>query len=213
MPPVDLSQVPAEIRVAKALSHPLRARILEAFATRVASPSELAEVLGEPLGNVGYHTRVLLEHRCIEPVRIEQRRGAKEHFYRAVVRPQLDEAQWRRVPPAIRREIMGRTLAEVWSGVSEAADTGRLDRPDTHVSKTRLNLDAQGWHELNEVLEGTLNEAHRIQAESAQRATRSGREGDHVPSELAILHFERCGARRARPGGDDPTESGRKIRP
>jgi hypothetical protein len=47
----------------------------------VASPSELPDALGEPLGNVSYHVRILRELDCIELVRTEPRRGALEHFY------------------------------------------------------------------------------------------------------------------------------------
>ena len=54
---------------------------------RVASPSELADELGEPLGNVSYHMRRLAELECIELVRTTPVRGALEHHYRATARP------------------------------------------------------------------------------------------------------------------------------
>ena len=46
-------------RLVKALAHPLRFRILTVLDERMASPSELAEELGAPLGNVSYHVRIL----------------------------------------------------------------------------------------------------------------------------------------------------------
>ena len=46
-------------RVVKALAHPLRVQILGALERRTASPNELAEELGAPLGNVSYHVRQL----------------------------------------------------------------------------------------------------------------------------------------------------------
>ena len=48
-------------RVAKALSHPLRAHVLTILNERVASPNQMSEELGEPLGNVSYHVKALLE--------------------------------------------------------------------------------------------------------------------------------------------------------
>jgi DNA-binding transcriptional ArsR family regulator len=40
-------------RLAKALSHPLRQRILQRLnEAGIASPNELSQVLGDPLGNV-----------------------------------------------------------------------------------------------------------------------------------------------------------------
>jgi DNA-binding transcriptional ArsR family regulator len=73
-------------RLAKALSHRLRVQILQRLTEHgAASPSELADVLEEPLGNISYHMRVLRELDCLEFVRTEPRRGALEHFYRATV--------------------------------------------------------------------------------------------------------------------------------
>jgi Helix-turn-helix domain len=44
---------------AKALAHPLRARILGVLTEQVASPIELTEVLGEPMSKVAWHVQSL----------------------------------------------------------------------------------------------------------------------------------------------------------
>jgi DNA-binding transcriptional ArsR family regulator len=91
-------------RLIKALGHPVRVRALEILNARVASPSELAKELGEPLGNVAYHVKILEENDAIELVRTAPVRGALEHFYRASVNTQiaqtaldLDEQGYREV--------------------------------------------------------------------------------------------------------------------
>jgi DNA-binding transcriptional ArsR family regulator len=91
-------------RLIKALGHPIRVRALEILNARVASPSELAKQLGEPLGNVAYHVKILEENDAIELVRTAPVRGALEHFYRASVSTQiahtaldLDEQGYREV--------------------------------------------------------------------------------------------------------------------
>src|SRR3954463_8266907 len=91
----------SEARIAKALAHPLRARILERLGEREASPGELADALGGPLGVVSYHVRMLREYPCVELVRTVPRRGALQHFYRATARPRLDHEQWRNLPPGL----------------------------------------------------------------------------------------------------------------
>src|SRR3954465_80381 len=48
-------------RLVKALAHPLRVQILSVLEERTASPSDLAEELGAPLGNVSYHVRTLTD--------------------------------------------------------------------------------------------------------------------------------------------------------
>ena len=54
--------------MAKALAHPLRARLFQRLAEGVASPNELSRELGEPLGNVSYHVKTLLKLGCVELV-------------------------------------------------------------------------------------------------------------------------------------------------
>ncbi|TMK71288.1 MAG: helix-turn-helix transcriptional regulator, partial [Actinobacteria bacterium] len=57
--PAKSEEASLDRRLIKALGHPVRIRALEVLNARVASPSELAKELGEPLGNVAYHVKVL----------------------------------------------------------------------------------------------------------------------------------------------------------
>jgi DNA-binding transcriptional ArsR family regulator len=74
-----------------------------------ASPKELATQLGEKLGNVSYHVRILVRLGLIELVRETPRRGAVEHHYRSAPRPEavlnlelgLDDAGWREAAAAM----------------------------------------------------------------------------------------------------------------
>src|SRR6201986_969237 len=103
----------SEARIAKALAHPLRARILQRLGERVASPGDLANELDAPLGVISYHVRMLREYECVELVRTEPRRGALQHFYKAIARPTLEDDQWRTLPSSLRAELSGETLQEV----------------------------------------------------------------------------------------------------
>lgn len=73
-----------DVRVAKAMSHPLRARILDLLRGNDASPRELAAQLDAPLSTVAYHVRVLVSLELVRLVSQEPRRGSVEHFYRAL---------------------------------------------------------------------------------------------------------------------------------
>ena len=64
-----------------ALAHPLRLEILRRL-TEPASPTQLAEELAQPLGNVSYHVRILAKAGLLELDRTEARRGALMHVYR-----------------------------------------------------------------------------------------------------------------------------------
>ncbi len=101
-----------EERLYKALSHPLRQKILIKLNERASSPSDLAVELNEKIGNVAYHVRTLLDLETIELVKTEQVRGTLEHFYRATARPFVDDAHWATAaafgsPPVHRHDAPG----------------------------------------------------------------------------------------------------------
>jgi DNA-binding transcriptional ArsR family regulator len=178
-----------DAQIARVLSHPLRPRILQVLTIRgEASPNQIAGELGVPLGTLSYHTRLLRDSGWIELVREVPRRGAVEHFYRAVVKPVVDDAQWDRLPLGIRRRLAAMTVGQVLQTAAAAADGGGFDHPKSHVARTVLELDEQGWQELSDVLIGVVEEAARIQERSNER--RSSRDpGALRESALAILHY------------------------
>ena len=180
----------SEARIAKALAHPLRARILQRLGERVASPGDLAVELEAPLGVVSYHVRMLRDYECVELVRTEPRRGALQHFYRATARPRLDQDQWRTLPAGLRRELAAETIQEIVDDLGEAADAGMLDDPEMTAERTPLELDERGWRKVNRLLARTHEQVLAIASESSARAAEGSANG--FPTELAILHFKRA---------------------
>jgi DNA-binding transcriptional ArsR family regulator len=176
-------------RIAKALSHPMRARILMILNERVASPNEIADEIGERLPNVSYHVRALQDLECIELVDTAQRRGAIEHYYRAVVRPFFSERDWKRLPRSGRHAISRSALEVVWEDVVEAVNGGTFDaRPERYLAHTPMALDEEGWAALTKLLDATLAEAEKIRSKSAARLEKAGEAG--VPTRLVLMHFE-----------------------
>jgi DNA-binding transcriptional ArsR family regulator len=181
---------PVDPRLAKALSHPMRTRILAILNERVASPNEIAEMIDERLPNVSYHVRALLELGCIELVSTAQRRGAIEHYYRALVRPFFTDRDWKRLPRSGRQAVSDLTLQMVWDDAAAAIKKGTFEsRSDRHLSRTPLALDEQGWDELNALLRQVHAQAEAIGAKSAKRLAKSEEEG--VPTMLVMMNFER----------------------
>jgi DNA-binding transcriptional ArsR family regulator len=186
-----LSGETSEARIAKALAHPLRARILQRLGERVASPGDLAVELGAPLGVVSYHVRMLRDYGCVELVRTEPRRGALQHFYKATARPNLEEGQWRTLPSGLRRELTGETIQELVSDLAQAADGGKLEDPDVVLTRTPLELDQKGFKKLNKLMAKTLDQALAIASESSARRN-EGTSTEVFPTELGLLHFKRA---------------------
>jgi DNA-binding transcriptional regulator GbsR (MarR family) len=180
-------------------------RILAALSEKEASPSELAEEMGESLGVVSYHTRILLELKCIELVRKTPRRGAVEHHYRAIERPYFSDEDWAQLPAPVKASISQTTLSEIWRDVGNAVDSETFDSRDArHLAWMNLTLDDEGWAELNEALTSVIERAYEIQAESLERL-----EGEETAtSKLVLMHFEAAPKRDASSGEKEKPSEG-----
>lgn len=175
-------------QLAKALAHPLRVRILSSLHKGISSPNQLAQELGEPLGNVSYHVKTLLEYDCVELVKTEPRRGAVEHFYRATDRAFLSDSDWAKIPASARKGISGSILESIGQSATDAMAEGTIEgRKDSHLSDTPLLLDQKGWKDLNKVLADAVKKAAEIQKEAAGRLDDKS---DGITTKLAIMHFE-----------------------
>ena len=187
---IPRSEQDLETRMAKALAHPLRAKVLNRLNEGVASPNELSRELGEPLGNVSYHVKALLELGCIELVDTAQRRGAIEHYYRALTRAKLDESAFKKLPASIRGELSGAVLEEAIADIAKAFKAGTFDsREDRHASFNGLVLDEQAWGELAEQLNQVVARAGELAEESAKRLKAGKSGGDEVAASLLIAAY------------------------
>jgi DNA-binding transcriptional ArsR family regulator len=180
-----------EASALKALGNPLRMRLLTFVAERgEASPVEMSRALDVPLATVSHHTRVLRDLRYIELARTEQRRGAVEHYYRAVAAPFLDDEHWDMLPIPARRRVSAHLLRQVFEDAAAAGQVGGFDTAGAHIARLPLDLDARGWRDLSRAVLTLLRRAEAIQARSdARRDSERDEHDDLRRSELAILHF------------------------
>src|SRR5215210_4235751 len=165
-------------RLVKALAHPLRVRILSVLQDRVASPSDLADELKAPLGNVSYHVRILARLGLLKLVKKRPRRGAIEHYYEARSRVPVSDRAWGQVPKIVKEAMVDATLDQVSAYVEHSAESGGFERPEAHLSRQPLRLDAQGGHELSKLVAELLARANEIEADSAARLKKADHEGE-----------------------------------
>jgi DNA-binding transcriptional ArsR family regulator len=175
-------------KVIKALGHPLRLRILGVLDGRVASPSELAAEFESPIGNVSYHVRILQSMGLIRLVRTTPKRGAIEHHYEAVARPVITDETWARLPESVKRALVGATLDHTAGVVRAAAAAGGFDRPEAHLSRTRLVLDDEGWKALTRELTATTEYALEIAKQSQARLKKQSEAADNAM--FVVVSFE-----------------------
>jgi DNA-binding transcriptional ArsR family regulator len=179
---------PLDEALIKSLAHPLRWRILEVLVERgEASPVELARMLDQPLATVSHHVRVLRDLRAIELTRTQQRRGALEHHYRALMPAFFDDRQWQLVPALLRRGIAGQLFQRIFTEAAAAGDAGAFDAPESHLDRMIVELDSEGWRDASRALTDLLR---RIQAIQAESDARRGEGADVSVSEVVLMHFE-----------------------
>jgi DNA-binding transcriptional ArsR family regulator len=196
-------------KLIKGLAHPLRWRMLELMTERgESSPVELARMLDQPLATVSHHMRVLRDAQCVALTRTQQRRGAIEHYYRALVPAFFDDAMWERVPAVLRRSLSGQTFRRLVDEAADAGAHGAFDAPGSNLSRMLVELDDVGWTEVVDLLADVLRRAQAIQERS------DARRDDRTPlrvSEIVLMHFEVAESLAARETGTDavvlPTRS------
>lgn len=189
MKPLDEINDP---RMVKALAHPLRLRIIDALEDRSASPSELSQEFGVPIGNVSYHVRRLEALGVLKLVDTAQRRGAVEHYFRLDRRPRVSEKAWASAPDIVKEAMLQGVLSKLGEQVTAAAADGGFNRPESHVGRLPLVLDEQGFKEAAGVLATVADRLKAIEEKSAKRQEKREHEGElHA---LAVLMLCEAGA-------------------
>jgi DNA-binding transcriptional ArsR family regulator len=172
-------------RVLRASTHPLRLDIQCILFNRVSSPNRIAKELGEDVSTICHHIDVLEGDGVIELVRTEPRRGAVEHFYKAIVPARHSDSAWARLSKPARRSITTVTLRGVIGEAMRAVTHDTFDaRKDRHLSWLPLQLDEQGWEELRDKMAAWLGEVERIKRDAAERLDDSEEAGSRFFASL-----------------------------
>jgi hypothetical protein len=171
-------------KLARALAHPLRQRLLFEYQGEPTTPGRVAHRLDRPVNLISYHTRVLVDHGCLMPVRTQRRRGALEHFYCSAIGHIVEDDRWEESPTAMRRALVLGTLRALADEARDAALIGGFDAQGMVLARAPVELDDEGILAVSEVLRRTYDEIQRIVD------ARRGRPGLRAV-EVALLAFER----------------------
>jgi DNA-binding transcriptional ArsR family regulator len=173
--------------VAKALAHPLRTRVLAALEDRTASPSQLAVELDVPLGVLSYHVRRLTALGFLRLVKRVPRRGAVEHYYTAAVRSRVTDQAWGATPSIVKQAMLGASLDQVGTMVTDAAAAGGFNAPESRISRLRVSVDEQGWREMARELAASEKRIEAIERESRRRLETSDGGGPLIATVVGML--------------------------
>jgi len=195
-------------RYVKAMSHPLRVRILAMLDERTASPVELAGWLGASLGTVAYHVRTLERIGLVELVHETRVRGAVEHHYRSCGRPEVSDEAWAAAPAIAKQAAVSASLQTIDAYARAASAAGGFDHGSSHLTRTGLTLDARGFNDLSRACLRLLAQVDRIEEASKERMELNPHSGETKDVALVMMLFE--AARLAVEDAADPVAATRR---
>ena len=177
-------------RFVKAMSHPLRVRILAMLTEREASSLQLSEWLGATLGTVSYHVRTLQNLGVIELTRNRQVRGAIQHFYRARDHPRVSDEAWAAAPSIAKQAAVGSSLQLSDDYARTSADSGGFERPEATLARDSLELDEAGWRQAARAYAHLIKRMEEITGQVERRAAKRPHEDEVSQATLVLMLFE-----------------------
>ena len=202
-------QRPPAPSVTAIVAHPLRARCWLVLSERVASPNELKNMFGAAIGDVSYHVGVLEKLGHVELVDTKPRRGAIEHYYRAVERPPAGDEDLAAMTAEKRAEHAERTVQLAFADAAVAFDRQTFARrKEIAVARSPITLDAQGLAELSDAYADLLERSRQIADASAGRLD-ADPAAESIPVSAVAMFFEMPAPE---PSPDDP-KRGTKAEP
>ncbi len=136
-------------RQLRALSHPLRLRILSLLTGAAMSSAELARELEMNHAAVSFHVRKLAEAGYLELAETRSVRGGKERRYRQ--RP-AGMAQWRQEEPRLAVRAVAEEVAR--RAGQSAPEAWRL------VGDAELWVDPEVWEDIVGRIAGAIDDLH-----------------------------------------------------
>jgi hypothetical protein len=160
--------------LARVCANPLDLQIVDELNRRELSPKRLHALMDDlTLPGSDRRLQKLARQGWAAEVRQETggaRRGAVEHFYRAVGPALIDNESWAEIPDAIKVTITSRTFEQLREKVKEAVDVGTFDaRTDRHLTWSLLCLDQVGWEAVVGVVDAFFETLFEEEKDAKQR--------------------------------------------
>ena len=178
-------------QLAAAMSHPTRVSLMGALLEGPASPRQLAIAIDEPLNNVTYHVRQLRDLGCIELDRTERRAGGRvlERFYRTSARSYFDDDAWEELGDKERLGLIWSVMRLISADITAAMAGGTFfDDYDTHLTRSPMSVDAEGWGEITELLGRMTEGLFEIEERVRERCPDGGAQPT-IHAKVEMLQF------------------------
>jgi DNA-binding transcriptional ArsR family regulator len=177
-----------------AVGHRIRVDALAMLGEGAHSPNEVAAILHKNISTVARHFKELYEDGSIELVDTRQRRGATEHFYRAVKIPEISDEEYRRMSHEARLGIIALIVQAITAEVFASLMAGRLQADDDlGLVWDCVNVDNTGHQEVLKEVNAFNQTMRDIKVINAHRLAEAGEDGTTMV--VVGMGFE-----RSRPG-------------
>jgi DNA-binding transcriptional ArsR family regulator len=173
-------------RIAKALAHPLRVRIMGFLSERDASASHIAREINEDGSLVAYHCRVLHDYGLVKVIEVIPTRGGPK-LLRATTESLFSDEAWSSLNFQVRAGISRETVENLGRKMNDAFSAGTFDSKVTrHLSHQTVPLDPTGWDEVNALMAFVMTRVKHI----AGRVVERSGEDELFPATVGLLSFE-----------------------
>lgn len=176
-------------RLLRAGWHPIQLQAFTILSDREASPKEIAIELGLTKAKAGYvshHVKELRDRGLVVLKRTESRRGANEHYYRAIAPLIVDNDYAEEMSPEERLRFTCWIVSRVSHDFLRAIEAGTIDeRVDRHLTRTPMLVDDEAYRDLFELYEEAFERAMEIKKVAERRLEEAGEQGMPVSAVLA----------------------------
>ncbi|HEX5928377.1 MAG TPA: helix-turn-helix domain-containing protein [Solirubrobacterales bacterium] len=161
------------MRVLRALSHPVRLRMVEMLAREDASAATLAassQFPGLTASNLSYHLAKVLGQECgiVEVAETIKKRGANEKMYRLKIEPLANVSQF--VPKIFHSALKGTALYSFTKLAADALAANTVDAlPESALAWRPVTLDQRGWLEVAKAIADLRDHVQAVEQRSNSR--------------------------------------------
>jgi DNA-binding transcriptional ArsR family regulator len=180
------------MQLAKVLADPEALQILAQLNLREMSPKQFFDEFGgTSMASVVRRFQKLAKAGWLRMVREEsggKRRGATEHFYRAIGPAILDQENWSKLPASLKSTLTWKVFEQYREKVKEAIHGGTFEtRTDLHFTWSLLLLDQLGWEEVTDALNSLFESIFLEERNAESRMAKSGEKPIQVTVGLAAF--------------------------
>lgn len=156
-----------DVNQVKAFAHPLRAKLVEAFADRPRTAKQVAEMIGQKPTKLYHHVEALERVGLIKLVRTRKKRGTMEKYYRTVARrfsvdSGLLQAQGKKRMLGQCRVMLATMLENTMNEIDESISEKRIcpDKKGTGAMliRKRIRTDAENVMNIESKIQKLVDE-------------------------------------------------------